>query len=199
MVRPRYNTAETRADLLREGRRLFTEVGYAMLRAEDIVGAAGLTRGALYHHFDGKLGLFRSVVEELQDEITSEVKRHAELATGPLDALRAGFQAYLDIALRADIRRLVLLDGPAVLGWTTWHEIDQRHAYGLTRAAVERAIEIGELPPLPVDGLTRVLLGAVTQASLDIGRSSDPIATRREIGTVVDLLIDRLSETLRLD
>jgi AcrR family transcriptional regulator len=189
----RRNTEETRRALLASARAVFTEVGYAAAGTEEIVARTGLTRGALYHHFADKRGLFRAVLEDIQTELAAEVDRRARSTKGDtMERLRAGFHAYLDVALRDDVRRILLVDGPAVLGWDEWNEIDRQYAYGATRAALQRAMASGELADAPLDELTHVLLGAVTQAGLELGRSSRPRAARRSYGTVLDLVLDRL-------
>lgn len=187
------NSDRTRGELLRAGRKLFGDVGYAAAHTQTIVERSGKTRGALYHHFGNKAGLFRAVIEEIQEEITAEVVAAANAVRTPAERIRAGFHAYLDACLREEVGRILLLDGPAVLGWSTWHEIDQRHAFGLTRRAIEQAMAAHEIAEAPVEAMTRVLLGAVTQAALEIGSGPDKVAARREIGQVVDLILARLA------
>lgn len=194
----------TRRRLVEAGLRLFTDPGFAAASTVRLVEEAGVTRGALYHHFPTKEALFAEVVERLQDDIAGTVRAAVPPGTSGLAALQAGFAAYLDCCLRPDIRRIVLLDGPAVLGWARWHQIDQRHAFGLTRTAVASAVAGGELrasgsrgaahdgAELDVDALTHVLLGAVTQASLELGRAQDPQTARRTLGVAVDALLDGL-------
>lgn len=193
MAKRRYDSDATRRDLIAAGRRLFAANGYGGANAEAIVAAAGLTRGALYHHFNGKRGLFEAVLEEMQAELAAEIGDHARTVGGGwMERLRAGFGVYLDMALRQDMRQVLLLDGPAVLGWALWHEIDLRHGYRATEVAITRAIEAGEIDACPAPQLTHALLGAVTQAGLEIGRAADPGAARAAYGEVVDLLIEKL-------
>lgn len=147
----------------------------------------------MYHQFGNKQGLFQAVLEQVQTELTAEVNRQAVAAKGTsLDGLRAGFHAYLDVALQDDVRQILLVDGPAVLGWDEWQAIDHKHAFGATRYVLSQAMNDGEINQAPVEELTHVLLGAVTQAGLEIGRSDNPRATRRRYRKVVDLLIDGL-------
>ncbi len=190
----RYDRDATRDDLLGQARQMFSELGYAATSTEELVAAVGLTRGALYHHFGNKQGLFEAVLEQVQLELTDEVNRRGRAARGgPLASLRAGFRAYLDVSLRDDVRRILLIDGPAVMGWDAWHELDLRHAYGTTRLVLQRAIDAGELQAAPLDELTQLLLGAVTQAALEVGRAANPRAARRRLGKVLDLLLDGLT------
>jgi AcrR family transcriptional regulator len=193
MAKHRYSTVESRRDLLAAGREVFSEFGYVEARTEEMVARAGLTRGALYHHFGDKQGLFRAVLEEIQVELAAEINRHARAAgDSVIERLRTGFQTYLDAALREDVRQILLIDGPAVLGWDVWQEIDLRHAFGTTLQALERAIALGAIKDAPARELTHAMLGAVTQAGLEIGRSADPEETRSQYRKVVDMLIDNL-------
>lgn len=193
MPKHRHDAEATRAELLAAARDEFARHGYADAATEVIVARHGLTRGALYHHFGSKQGLFEAVVEELQQELSAEVLRRAARSRGDrVDQLRAGFQAYLDLALRPEFRRILLVDGPAVLGWDRWREIDLHHAFEATRSAIAAAMAGGELDSGPVDELAHVLLGAVTQAALEIGRLPSPAASRARLGEVIDRLIEGL-------
>lgn len=193
MVKRRYNADATRRDLIAAGSALFAANGYVETRAADIVGSASLTRGALYHHFDGKQGLFRAVLEALQADLSAEIRTRAMAGVGgPMERLRIGFQTYLDLALRADVRRIIFVDGPAVLGWEAWRQIDLEHGFKATKDAIVAAVAAGEIDDCPIDQLTHVLLGAVMQAGLELGHAENPKAARTEYGAVVDLLIDKL-------
>lgn len=193
MAKRRYDTEATRAEILSSARAMFGDVGFAATNTTEIVSRFGLTRGALYHHFGSKKGLFEAVLEDVQAELTAEVSRRAAAAPGDtVDALRAGFNAYLEVVTRPDVRRILMVDGPAVLGWDHWQEIDLRHAFGVTRLGLQHAMEAGEIDEGPLDELTHVLLGAVTQAGLELGRSAAPRSARRRYADVIDLLLDRL-------
>lgn len=193
MDKRRYDSKATRRELIAAGRALFAENGYAGANAESIVAAAGLTRGALYHHFDGKRGLFEAVLESMQAELADEISVQARrVKGGPLARLRVGFGVYLDMALRQDMRQVLLIDGPAVLGWTPWHEIDLKYGFRATEAALAQAMQAGEIDQCPVEQLTHVLLGAVTQAGLEIGRAPDPESARAAYGEAIDLVLDKL-------
>ncbi len=193
MDKRRYDSTATRRDLIAAGRTLFAEKGYGQANAEAIVAAAGLTRGALYHHFDGKRGLFEAVLEMMQAELAGEISAQArQAAGGALERLKVGFAVYLDMALKRDMRQVLLIDGPAVLGWTLWHEIDLKHGFRQTEAALAHAMTAGEIDTCPVEPLTHALLGAVTQAGLEIGRAPEPATARAAYGEVIDLLLEKL-------
>jgi len=193
MARRRYDSEATQRALIEAGRAFFADVGYAAANAEAIVASAGLTRGALYHHFDGKRGLFQAVLEAMQAELAEAISDAAGRTRGDaVERLRVGFGVYMDMALRQDMRRVLLIDGPAVLGWSLWRKIDLDHGYRETEAALKHAMDAGAIERCPVGPLTHALLGAVTHAGLEIGHALDPEAARKAFGEVVDLLLDRL-------
>lgn len=163
-------TRATRAALITAGRRLFAERGYASVTAEEIVAAAGLTRGALRHHFGDKRELFQAVFEELEAEI-------AQRSAAALDphstwaAIESGIAAFLDICEEPEVMRIALTDAPAVLGWQTWRAIEARHGLGLVQAALDQAIHEGLIQPQPVEILAHLVLSAMIEAALLIART----------------------------
>jgi AcrR family transcriptional regulator len=185
-------TEETRGALISAGRELFSTRGYDDVGAEEIVRAAGLTRGALYHHFpSGKPALLEAIYERLEAESTQRVA-HVVLDSGmhsPLAAMKAGVAAFLDECAEPGFQRIVLHDAPAVLGWDRWREISASNGLGLIEASLVAAIEAGEIRPLPVKPTAHLLLGALDEAAMLLVRSSDP-AGRAEITTVLLALID---------
>lgn len=198
MATHRHDTPTTRRELVDSARALFTEAGFAAARTEEIVARTGLTRGALYHHFKNKEALFVAVLEQIHAELAAEVDRKGRAAKGgAIEALRAGFQAHLDVVLRDDVRRILLIDGPAVVGWDTWHAIDLEHGFGVTRAVLSHAMTTNEIDVAPLDELTHVLLGAVTQAGLELGRSPNPRTARRNYRAVIDLMLNNLRSAPR--
>lgn len=171
--------ASTRRALLDAARSLFAEKGYHETAAEEIVGRAGLTRGALYHHFEGKKDLFRVVVDEMEGEIDEEIEA-AERAESDLPgAVMAGYRAFIDAVLDPEMRRTFFLDGPSVLGWE-WREIDARHAVGKIEEGLEALIAEGHMEPQPVKPLARLINGALLEAAFFVAVSDDPAAARDE-------------------
>jgi AcrR family transcriptional regulator len=184
----------TRAALVGAGRRLFAERGYEAVSAEQIVRAAGVTRGALYHHFGGKVGLLDAVYEQLEREMTERIARvvlGSELES-PMEAMREGVGAFLDECGRPEVRQIALHDAPAVLGWERWREIAAANGLGLIEASLAAAIEAGELRPLPVRPTAHMLLGALDEAAMLSARADDP-ADRAEATAVLGALLDGLS------
>jgi AcrR family transcriptional regulator len=182
----------TRDRLIQAGRELFGEHGYEDTSIAAILEAAGVTRGSLYHHFETKEALFDAVLDRVVAEIADTAAQAARAAPDPVASLRAGFAAWLQLALDPGVQRIALLDPPAVVGWTRWREIDEQHILGGLRASMRRVAKEGRLPPGDVDLLTHMLLAAVNEAALLIARAEDPQAALQMGQAAVDALIDRL-------
>ena len=184
--------AGTRRALLHAGREVFAERGFAAAGQEEIVERAGVTRGALAHHFVTKRGLFRAVVESLETELAGHIATAALRGDGPMEHLRLGCLAFLDAALDPAVRRIVLLDAPAVLGWQAWRDLDTTYGLGLVTEALEHCMEAGLMPPRPVQPLAHILLAALNEAALLVANSDDPAATRVVVGSEVEHLLSTL-------
>lgn len=164
----RDRTEATRTDLIRAARKLFTEKSYAETGTPEIVAEAGVTRGALYHHFADKQALFAAVVEQEAAAVAVEIDRASPPSLSARDALIAGSDAYLD-AMRAPGRtRLLLLDGPAVLGRAAMDEIDNRHGNRSLREGLVAAMRAQAMTRLPAEALTALLAAAFDRAALAI-------------------------------
>jgi len=185
----------TRERLLAHARTLFAERGYAAVGTEEIVRAAGVTRGALYHQFRDKAALFEAVVEEVEAETTARVAQEAATATAPLEALRAGARAFLTICGDPAVERILLLDAPAVLGWERWREIGLRHGLGLVTGVLEAGMQSGAIAPQPVTALAHLLIGALDEGAMLVARAEDRGAARRDVDAVIDRLLDGLATT----
>jgi AcrR family transcriptional regulator len=181
----------TRDALIEAARPLFAERGYAAVGTEEIVRAAGVTRGALYHHFGGKRDLFEAVYERIEVELAQRIAGGAlnAGATAPLDAMRAGAEMFLQAATEPEAQRIVLLDGPSVLGWDRWREIAAEHGLGLIEATLQAAIEAGAIAEQPVRPLAHVLMGALDEAAMLVARAEDPELMRAEVGRTLDTLL----------
>ena len=185
----------TRAALVAAARPLFAARGFAGVGTEEIVRAAGVTRGALYHQFADKQELFAAVLEQLEAELAERVAQAAvdSGATDPLTALRAGSEAWLEACTEPEVQRIALLDAPAVLGSERAREIGLRYGLGQVEAALQAAIEAGQLAPQPVRALAHVLIGAVDEAALYIATAEDHETARVEVGAVLDRLLSMLA------
>jgi AcrR family transcriptional regulator len=211
------HVADTRQALVDAARTLFTEQGYAATGTEEIVAAARVTRGALYHHFSDKTDLFRAVMEQIAREVAERLI-DAELsrpvvpssvqsstvqlsALSPADAwdeVRDGLHSYLDLCVETDdFQRIVLVEGPAVLGYEAWDELVARHGSNLLAEWLSRAVEQDRIEPVPIQPLTRLLIAMISESSLYIARASDRPAARDAMGTVLDRLLNGLEPRLR--
>jgi AcrR family transcriptional regulator len=190
-------SASTRADLVQAARVLFARHGFASVGTEAIAIAAGVTRGALYHQFAGKTKLFEAVYEAIEEDLARGLGEliAATGANDPIEVMRLGANAWLDACGEQEVQQIVLLDGPAVLGWARWREIGMRYALGLIEGLLSHAIEVGRIPPQPAHALAHVLVGALDEAGLYIARAEDLPAASEEMRTVVDMLVRNLVES----
>jgi AcrR family transcriptional regulator len=184
----------TRDALTVAGRSLFGQAGFAATSVEDIAAEAGVTIGALYHHFSTKADLFDTVFEGLHRELRDRSVAAASGCSTALTGLLARFDAFLDAALEREFQRILFMDAPAVVGAERYHEVDERYSYADTRAMLEAAIKNGEMPSVPDTGmLAHLLLGAVYQGAVVVSRSQKPEGTRAAIGKAVHDLLARLA------
>lgn len=187
---PRAAQAEaTRAALITAARRLFVEKGYFNTGTEEVVAASGVgTRGALYHHFEDKRALFQAVFEQVEVDLLAAASGLEETGDA-LGRLRSGLLSFLDASLTPEVQRILLIDGPAVLGWQTWRELEGRYGVGAIHGLLERAVLEGSLPAQPLIVLAHVLLAAVDEAALVIANSPEPMAAREQgIAAISQLL-----------
>jgi AcrR family transcriptional regulator len=185
-------TEATRGRLVTTARRLFAQQGFAATSTEEILEAASVSRGAMYHHFSSKTELFQAVFEAVEDDLTAQVIAAAINETDPARQLACGFAAFLDQCRRADVQRIVMLEGPTVLGWDTWHELDERYAFGSLKAVLASAAEQGRLAPESVDPWAHLLLGAIMQAGMVVARADDPDEAKRAMTATFEKIISAL-------
>lgn len=187
--------AETRDALIAAARPLFAAQGFAEVALEAIVRAAGVTRGALYHHFADKTELFAAVFEQVEDEVAVRMGEAitASNQTDPIEVMRLGAGFWLDACSDPEVQRIVLVDAPAVLGWTRWTEIGNRYNIGMVRALLSNAVETGRIPPQPIEATVLTILGAMREATLYVALAEDHDQAREEAGLVINRLIQALS------
>lgn len=182
----------TRERLLAAGRELFGERGYDGTSIEAILEAAGVARGALYHHFANKEELFDAVLERGIAEMADGVAEAARDAPDPVASLRAGCSAWLRMALDPELQRIGLIDAPAVVGWTRWRELDERYSLGALRANLRAIAAAGRLTEEQVDFFAHMVIAAVTEAALLIVRADDQEAALVKAQAAIDALLDGL-------
>lgn len=183
----------TTKQLVGVARDLFAERGFAGTSIEDIVQAAGVTRGALYHHFDSKTDVFRAVFEDAQRDIARMTVEAARMKRGAWRQIEAGATATLDAFLDPGLQQIVLLDAAAVLGWEGRREIQSRHCIVLWVRGLENAIAEGTLRKRPVEPLAHILFGAVCEAAMTVARADDQQRAMHDVRREVRELLAALA------
>ena len=180
----------TRRQLVTAARALFGARGYANVGTEEVVRAAGVTRGALYHQFRDKADLFAAVAEQVEAEIAERIAAGAAGATAdPVGALRAGARLFLDACAEPEVERIILLDAPAVLGWEAWRDLAGRYGLGLVQIALQTAMDAGAIVPQPVVPLAHVLIGALSECALYVAGTEDPATAREQCAAIFDRIL----------
>ena len=165
---------ETRRVIVDTATRLFAERGYAAVSIETVLAACEISRGALYHHFASKEALLEAAFEAVEVDVTAKVLAAASNVGDAASAVEAGCEAFLDLTLDPAVRQIMLTDAPSVLGWDKWREIDERHAFGLMKGALEPAAKEADIPAALVDGFAHMLLASLSEISLLIAEADDP-------------------------
>ncbi|MFD6817276.1 TetR/AcrR family transcriptional regulator [Microbacterium sp. NPDC060132] len=166
----------------------FAAHGYAAASVDDIARAAGVTRGAVYHHYDSKPGLFAAVAAAAQERVASVIATATRDTPGPA-ALRDGSHAFLDAITAGTAARVLLVDGPAVLGWEQWRRLDAEGPEQELRAGLREA----GVPSAQVDALTAALSGAMNELALWLAARPDDTAARRQAHRALDRLLDAVT------
>lgn len=192
MVSQADRRASTVAAIIAAARKLFTANGFEATTMDDVVAKAGVAKGAIYHHFSSKEELFTRVLESVQEEIAAGHKPQAETKVhDPKDMIAAGVQRYLLDATDPTRKRILLIDGPAIIGWRKWREIDDRYFGAGARAAMARVM--GEnAPARQIDAATHLLMGAVMEASLVCATAADPKKSARELSASLREMLEGL-------
>jgi AcrR family transcriptional regulator len=190
----RHERGTGRERALRAAHELFAEKGYEATSIQDVIAASHLSRGALYHHFAGKAELFTAVLEEVEEELFARLAAGAAQAASYREAVRSGALGFLEQTLDPAVRRIVLVDAPAALGWARWREIDGRYAFGAMRAALQGAIESGELNlDLELaESYTHILLAALMEMGLLMAQADDLKAAHELAARSIERLLDDL-------
>jgi AcrR family transcriptional regulator len=185
-------TRSTRSALTGAARALFAERGYAAVPAEEITRLAGVTRGALYHHYGDKQELFREVFDQLEAEVTAEIAAAARQAPDRAGGMVAALTRFLAVCQRPEVVRIALTDAPAVLGWAGWREIESRYGLGLIVELLEDAAAGGLLAPQAVPVLAQLVLSAIIEAALLIAHAADREAATEQAWQALMVLLGGL-------
>ncbi|MRH86876.1 TetR family transcriptional regulator [Nocardia sp. SYP-A9097] len=187
----------TRAALEDAGRRLFVERGFARTSAQDLVAAAGVTRGALHHHYGDKRGLFLVVLEQVEVESSAEIESAIAAADSDdlLAGMAVGLATFLEICRRPAMLQVVLTDAPTVLGWQAFREFEAQHGLGLITALLERGREAGLISDAPIPMLAQLLVSALSEAALMVANAADPDLARAQAQQSIMLLLAGILRT----
>ena len=184
----------TRLRLVETATRLFAARGYEATSVEAVLDEAGVSRGSLYHHFRSKEALFEAALDAAEQRI-GEATLLAAIAAGvddPVAALRAGCLEWIRLAGDPVVKRIVLIDAPAVLGWERWREIEAQNALGTITSGLQAVADIGRLADHLVELFAHIVLASVNELALVVARADDTAAAQAEAETAVDELLARL-------
>lgn len=183
----------TRAELVAAARKAFARDGYANTQLDSLAAKAGVTKGALYHHFRSKQELFEAVFEDQHRRLAERGVRTHTAEADPTCVLHEACRAFLEAALDPALQRILLLDGPSVLGWNRVRDIESRHSIAYLRRGLELAMAAGMIATRPAAPLAQMLNGAICEAAMFVARSKDPntclIQTLAELRRIVDALV----------
>lgn len=188
-------TAGTRGALVAAARRLFAEQGYHATATEDLVRTARVTRGALYYHFQDKRDLFRTVVEQIEEELDHQVREAASSGSDIWDRIARGVDAFLEACSHQDVKQILLVDGPSVLGWKEWHERDARHSLAQIEESLHALTAAGFKLPTSVKPLAHLLHGATLEAALYLANAEDTSAAKAEASKGIQRLFRGLVQS----
>lgn len=191
MKRSKEESYETINQLKKIARKHFTEHGYASTVLDEIVKEANLTRGAVYHHFGSKKGLFLAVLESIQREVADKVESEAAQSEDVWDQLILGCRAFVTAALEEKNKRIMLIDGPAVLGWETWRGMDKQGSMQLLHEQLQMMQNQGYFESISIDAVTHILSGALNESALWIAQKPNVAESVEETMKVLSMLLER--------
>ncbi|MEO0375980.1 MAG: TetR/AcrR family transcriptional regulator [Cyanobacteria bacterium P01_A01_bin.17] len=165
-------TRQTRRAILDRARQLFAEQGYAATGTEEIIRGLGITRGALYHQFKDKRGVFTAVAAEAYREMTDHINQQVRLLEDPWEQLTVGCLAFLEVAQREDLRRLIFIEAPAVLAAETLVEFDQ-YGFGLLQDSIQMLVHEGQLVTIDAEGFSHLVNGALNELAAWVAQGED--------------------------
>jgi len=192
MAKQAERRAATTEAILKAGRRLFGERGFAATTIDDIAEAAQVAKGAVYHHFATKEAVFEAVFDLVSRDLVADIDRAVRAEKDVLGAMVAGTQHYFTACAKGPTCQIILRDGPAVLGWERWREIDAQHFGGKFPRALTAAMDTGLIARQPIEPLARLLLGAVTEAAVACAGRSDVLKAGSEYSRAFKSLIEAL-------
>jgi AcrR family transcriptional regulator len=192
MAKQAERRAATTDAILKAGRRLFGDRGFAATTIDDIAESAQVAKGAVYHHFATKEAVFEAVFDAVSRDLVADIDRAVRTERDVLAAMVAGTQHYFAACAKGPTCQIILRDGPAVLGWERWREIDAQHFGGKFPRALAAAMDAGLIARQPIEPLARLLLGAATEAAVACAGRSDVLKAGGEYSRAFKSLIEAL-------
>ena len=190
----RERSEATTAALVDVARRLFAADGYAATSLDDVVRGAGVTKGALYHHFEGKRDLFLAVYEREQQALAQVQFQAFARKKGTWEGFFAATQAFFEASLDPGVQRITLLDAPSALGWETMREVEGRYSLVQLHQGIEALIHDGHLAPRPVAPLAHMLFGAMCEAAMLVARAEDQRAATKQVLAELRRIVEALRD-----
>ena len=184
--------AATIESILKAGRQLFGERGFTATTIDDIAEQARVAKGAVYHHFATKEAVFEAVFDSVSRDLVADIERATRSERDVLAAMVAGTQHYFAACAKGSTCQIILRDGPAVLGWERWREIDAEHFGGKFPRALAAAMDAGLIARQPIEPLSRLLLGAVTEAAVACAGRPDVLKAGSEYSRAFRSLLEAL-------
>jgi AcrR family transcriptional regulator len=191
----RERSEATTAELVTAAREFFAADGYTATLLDDIVKSAGLTKGALYHHFESKAELFEAVFELEQERLAQVLRQAYGSKRRHWEGLYAACEAYFEAVLDPHVQRITLLDAPSVINWQRMREIKDRHTVAVLRGCLEMAVERGLMARRPLEPLVRMLTGAIAEAAMHVARADDQRKATREVLAELRSFLDSLFQS----
>ena len=187
-------SASTKRALVEVASELFTEQGYAGTSLDEIVAGARVTKGALYHHFSGKQALFEAVFENVEDQASRSIRRAVRGHKDPWEKARAGLRAFLEVCQQPAYRRVVIAEGPAVLGYERYREQEERSTFGIVQDIVAAVLNTYELEQSMVETFSRVFFGAMSAAGSAVTTADDPRRASAEVEAAIAFILAGLQQ-----
>ncbi|HKW35247.1 MAG TPA: TetR/AcrR family transcriptional regulator [Candidatus Acidoferrum sp.] len=184
--------ASTKANIIAVARGLFATRGYYGTSTEAILEKSQLSRGALYHHFETKEALFAEVLEAVEIDITAATGRARADTTDPVEALKAAFGCFLDMASESEVRQILLTDAHSVVGWQKWREIEDRHGLGRLKQALKLIAAAGQMRDEMVDVFAHILLASLLEVAFMAARSPESRTAASTGKKAIKELLERL-------
>ena len=182
-------SASTQRALIDVARDLFSRKGYAGTSLDEIVAGARVTKGALYHHFSGKQALFEAVFDRVEEDASKRVRKAMRDAREPWDKAQAALRAFFKVARGAEYRRIVVQEGPVVLGYERFREQEERSMYRVVQEIVDLTLPGDTFPARMTVPIARLFFGAVSAAATSLSIAEDPERESVELEEVIEFLV----------